>query len=91
MANRKSPAAQAIRDMLEMGFDITFFTGNVNRIHGMNAEISIITKERTVKKVVRNNHVHTSVKIQTKISVYHRPFIINPDGTIALESHWDFD
>ena len=50
MANRNSPATQAIKDMLELGIDVTFFTGHIEELHVMNAKISIITKEE-VKKV----------------------------------------
>lgn len=92
MANKKSSAAQAIKDMLEMGIDITFFAGNINRIHVMNAEISIVTKERAAKRE------KTEVKMKVNYmppEVYkpasRRVLMINPDGTVALGIEWDFD
>lgn len=91
MANKKSSAAQAIKDMLELGLDVAFFIGSVNAIHKMNAEIGIITKERTMKRV---KEVKVTVSIKTTVRVkphYDRkPFIINPDGTISIDGDWDF-
>lgn len=93
MANKRSSAAQAIRDMLEMGIDITFFTGNVNKIHAMNAEISIITKESAVKRV---KVTEVEVKVNYMPPEVYKPapkkrLVINPDGTVALGLDWDFD
>lgn len=90
MANKKSPAIQAIKDMLELDIDITFFTGNINNIHAMNAEIGIITKEKAERKV-KEVKVTVRVKPAPAKPKYDKvPFIINPDGTIAISGDWDF-
>lgn len=90
MANKKTSAAQAIKDMLELGIDITLLLGNVSDIHVMNAEIGIITKERAKRRV---KEVKVTVKVKAapvKPKYDRRPFIINPDGTIAISGDWDF-
>ena len=91
MANRKSAAAQAIKDMLELGLDIVFLTGNVNRLHVMNAAVGITTKEKSVKKV-REIKVSVKIKVTAKVSYDRRSFFINPDGTISsVGADWDMD
>lgn len=95
MANKKSPAAQAIKDMLELGIDVTVFTGNITKIHMLNAEISIITKETSkpkekVKEVKAKPYPHKT-KPQPIQHRYNRRIIINVDGTVSIElTEWDY-
>lgn len=94
MANKQSCAAQAIKDMLELGMNVSFLTGVINRIHSMNATIGIVTKEKPVKKVkrpklIKVTEITVNVTVTAKVKV-NRNFHINPDGTIALDNDWDF-
>ena len=95
MANKKSCAAQAIKDMLELGMDITMFIGTVNRVHNMNNVIGIITREKPVKKVkrpklIKVREIEVKVTMTAKVKV-NKDFIINPDGTISFgNTDWDF-
>ena len=59
MANHKSSAAQAIKDMLELGIDVTFFTGHITELHVLNAKINIITK--TEVKMEKKHIIYTKV------------------------------
>ena len=96
---RRSPAAQAIRDMLESGVNAGLLFSKIEVIHELNAAIGIITKEKSkkkskkkvnrtfepkVKSKYRNNPVEISIK---------RSLVFNPDGTISdiTEINWDFD
>lgn len=100
MANKKTSSAQAIRDMLEAGLDITFFIGEVNRMHILNVEIGIVTKEKAVKlpktpKVKKEKPKKISWKPRAVTPVRHRfnsNLTINPDGTVSLgfTSEWDY-
>lgn len=101
MANRKSPARQAIKDMLELGFDVTFFTNNIRSIHMLNIEIGIVTKERAVKVIKKKKPKVNRPKPQTKSwtpkpqpkkHVYNQNITFNPDGTISLgfTHEWDY-
>lgn len=92
MANKKSPAAQAIKDMLELGMDVTFFVGNITKFHVLNAEISISTKER-VKRQKRERLIKVCAPkpIPKSKHVYNQRIIINIDGTVSIEmSEWDY-
>lgn len=92
MANRKSPAAQAIKDMLELGIDVTFFTGHIEELHVLNAEISIITKDK-VKKVKKETktRVYAPKATPTPKHVYNKRIVINVDGTVSVEvTEWDY-
>ena len=94
MANRKSPAAQAIKDMLELGIDVTFFTGHISEIHVLNAEISIITKSK-VKRVKKEAHIKRAYlpKAAPKPKhVYNHSITINIDGTVSMGyTEWDYE
>lgn len=95
MANKTSCAAQAIKDMLECGMDITMFIGVINRVHNMNSTIGIITKEKPVKRVkrpklIKVREIEVKVTMTAKVKV-NRDFIINPDGTVSFNNtDWDF-
>lgn len=94
MANRKSSAAQAIKDMLELGIDVTFLTSHIAEIHVLNAEISIITKSKVkkVKKEVHPKRVYLP-KPEPKLKhVYNHSIIINIDGTVSVGyTEWDYE
>lgn len=93
MANRKSPATQAIKDMLELGIDVTFFTGHIHELHVLNAEISIITKEevKKVEKEIKPKRYHAPKAAPAPKHVYNQRIIFNVDGTISIEAtEWDY-
>lgn len=92
MARRKSPAAQAIKDMLELGVDVAFFTGHIEELHVLNAEISIITKEE-VKKIKKEakTRVYAPKAAPAPKHVYNQRIVINVDGTVSVEvTEWDY-
>lgn len=92
MANRKSVAAQAIKDMLELGIDVTLLIGHIEEIHVMNAEIGIVTKTKSkkVKKAPKINSVTVKTFTAPK-HMYNRTIIINVDGTVSVEfTEWDY-
>lgn len=92
MANKKSPASQAIKDMLEMGIDVTFFTGNIMKIHVMNSRVNIITKEHVKKeKRVKPAKVYAPKATPTPKHVYNQRIVINIDGTVSIDvTEWDY-
>ena len=96
---RKSPAAQAIRDMLECGVNAGLLFSKIEVIHELNAAIGIITKERSKEKSKKKVIKTFEPKVRTKskdnsieISI-KRSLVFNPDGTISdiTEINWDFD
>lgn len=100
MANKRTSSAQAIKDMLEAGLDITFFTGNIMAFHMLNIEIGIVTKEKA-EKVIREHRPKANrpkpkryswrPAPQTPKHVYHNTIIINPDGTVSSSfTEWDY-
>lgn len=92
MSRRKSPAAQAIKDMLEIGIDVTFFTGHIEELHVLNAEISIITKDK-VKRVKKEtkHRVYVPKAAPKPKHVFNRRIVINVDGTVSVEvTEWDY-
>ena len=94
MANRKSPAAQAIKDMLELGIDVTFLTGHIAEIHVLNAKISIITKSKVkkVKKEVHPKRVCLPKPALKPKHVYNHSITINIDGTVSIGyTEWDYE
>lgn len=92
MANKRSSAAQAIKDMLELGLNVSFFTGCIGKVHVMNAEISIITKESVkIQKKVKPVRVQAPKVQPTPKHVYNQKIIINVDGTVSVEyTEWDY-
>lgn len=91
MANKKSAARQALKDMKEMGLDVSFIEGRINRLHSFNARISIITKEKT-RKVVKVTKTTINITVNTAPKSYHyNSFRVNPDGTVGIFRDWDFD
>ena len=100
MANRRTSAQQALKDMKELNMDITFFTGNLMAFHMLNIEIGIITKERAEKvikehKPKANKHkpkrYSWTPKPCTPKHVYNHTVIINPDGTVSSSfTEWDY-
>lgn len=93
MANKKSPAAQAIKDMLELGLDISFFTCNVNRVHELNLLIGIVTKEKKLKKEKKSKHKFYTPIVSPipKRIILRQSVVINPDGTVAMDSNLEWD
>ena len=93
MANRKSSAAQAIQDMLELGIDVTFIKGHVSELHVLNAEISIETKTIVKKQdKPKPERIYKSKPVITKPKhIYNQRIIINIDGTVSIEyTEWDY-
>lgn len=92
MANHKSSAAQAIKDMLELDIDVTFITGHINKLHILNAEINIITKDNVKKEKKHRTTKKSMPKAAPKLQhVYNQRIIINVDGTISIEcTEWDY-
>lgn len=95
MANCKSSARQAIQDMKELGFETSYFKGLIREFHRMNAEISIVTKERVRrrKKTASQSYVpdYTPKPAPRPTHVYHRKYVVNVDGTISMEfTEWDY-
>lgn len=92
MANHKSSAAQAIKDMLELGINVSFLTGHIKEVHMLNVEIGIITREE-VRKVERHEpiRVYKPKPAPKPQHVYNRRVIINIDGTVSIEfEEWDY-
>ena len=100
MANHKSSAAQAIKDMLELGIDVTFFTGHITELHMLNINVGIITKDR-IKRVKKEpkkepkpkpKKIYAPKAIPTPKHVYNQRIIINVDGTVSIEyNEWDYE
>lgn len=96
MANKKSSAQQAIKDMLEAGIDVSFFMMTIREYHILNAEIGIVTKEKAKPKPkVKKEKVYVKPAPKCKprkyTHVYNRRLCINPDGTVSIEfSEWDY-
>ena len=95
MANHKSIAAQAIKDMLELGIDVTFLTGHITELHMLNINVGIITK--IVKKEPKKEpkpepkKIYAPKAILTPKHVYNQRIIINVDGTVSVEyNEWDY-
>lgn len=63
MANKKSAARQAIKDMLAENLDITMFIGKVNRYHALNELIGIDNEPIPVVKV--------EVKVEVEIPIHN--------------------
>lgn len=94
MANHKSSARQAIKDMMELGIDVSYFTGLITEFHRLNAEISIVTKEK-VKRSRKTEQTYvpdyTPKAVPQPKHVYNRRIIINVDGTVSVEfTEWDY-
>lgn len=96
---QKSPAAQAIRDMLECGVNAGLLFSKIEIIHELNAAIGIITKDKSKKKVnrtfepkVRAKSKDNSIEISSRVEI-KRSLFFNPDGTVSekTEINWDFD
>lgn len=97
MANHKSSAAQAIKDMLELGIDVTFLTGHITEIHMLNINVGIITRIKRVKKEPKMEpklelkKIYAPKAISTPKHVYNQRIIINVDGTVSVEyNEWDY-
>ena len=95
MANYKSIAAQAIKDMLELGIDVTFLTGHITEIHMLNINVGIITKreKKEPKKEPKPEpkKIYAPKAIPTPKHVYNQRIIINVDGTVSVEyNEWDY-
>lgn len=99
MANRKSPAAQAIKDMLELNLEVSFFTGKIRKYHMLNAQAGIITVEVVTSKEEKKAKPHTpKPKKAPKCKhtyvprhVYNQRIIINVDGTVSVDfTEWDY-
>lgn len=100
MANKRTSSAQAIKDMLEAGLDITFFTGNIMAFHMLNIEIGIVTKERAEKVIKEKKPKANKPKpkryswrpaSQTPKHIYNHTLIINSDGTVSSSfTEWDY-
>ena len=95
MANYKSSAAQAIKDMLELGIDVTFLTSSITELHMLNINVGIITKR--VKKEPKKEpkpepkKIYAPKAIPTPKHVYNQRIIINVDGTVSVEyNEWDY-
>lgn len=97
MANRKSAARQALKDMLECKLDITFFKGKVRHLHLLNEEIGII-REETIPAVKIEVEVKVIPNYMVREALEPRPtkkYYRAPDGSIvsSLEAiyNWDRD
>lgn len=91
MANYKSSAKQAIKDMLESGLDITFFIGELRHLHKLNTEIGIESKPVKIKlKVEVTVNVNIYVP-DNRMPLPKRRTMFNPDGTVAvfMDDDWD--
>lgn len=88
MANKRSSARQALKDMLEAGLDISFLEGKLRENHQLNAEINIITREYFKPKVVETKvEVHVAFHYTTPEAVKKAPkpqyyYAMGPHGTI---------
>ena len=94
MANHKSSAAQAIKDMLELGIDVTFFTGHITELHVLNAKINIITKTevKREKKQAKPVKVYKPKPTPKPKHVYNQRIIINVHGTVSIEyNEWAYE
>lgn len=88
MANRKSAARQALKDMKEAKLNISFFIGNLHKHHSLNISINIDDKPvKQPTKVVERVIVIREVYKIPKPKMYK----MNPDGTISIYSDWDRD
>ena len=100
MANRRTSAQQALKDMKELNMDITFFTGNLMAFHMLNIEIGIVTKEKAEKVIKERKPKANKPKPKryswtpkpcTPKHVYNHTVIINPDGTVSSSfTEWDY-
>lgn len=88
MANRRSSARQALKDMLEAGLDISFLLGKIRELHQLNAEINIITREVIEPKIVETNiKVNVTINYMVPEAVKPAPkprfyYAMGPHGTI---------
>lgn len=87
-----SAAQQALKDMLEMGIDITVLAGKLRYLHKLNEELGINNKRVTINVEVKTTIVIPVVIPVIFTSLPRKKWYINPDGTISTEyNEWDKD
>lgn len=94
MANKKSAAQQAIKDMLASNMNIGMFIGEINSVHILNAEIGI-----TEVYARKQKKVETKVEVKIKVN-YMPPEVYKPaprrrhvfiNGVMQLFDDYDND
>lgn len=94
MANKKSAAAQAIRDMQAAQLDVQMFSGQVRRIHALNIELGIVSNVpvEVVKQEIKIRvSIHNYQVPEALVPLPRKRYMRNPDGTIAVFGDWDND
>lgn len=100
MANKRTAASQAIKDMLNAQIEVSMFNGKINYNHYLNEIIGITEKwanERTKVSIKPKVKVEIEIYVNYQVPEALKPALVkmhrrNPDGTIAIfDDEWDND